>query len=56
MYGYNIATEPRYQGRHWNELESDARRDWETRHPNDAWEDFKEAVHHAWNHVRGEGE
>jgi hypothetical protein len=53
QYGYNLATEPRYRGQQWNDVESEARRDWETRHPNDAWEDFKAAVQHAWDRVRG---
>lgn len=52
QYGYNLATEPKYQGRTWTDVEPEARRDWETRHPNDAWEDFKEAVQHAWVRVR----
>ena len=30
----------------------DARRDWETRHPGDAWKDFKDAVQHAYQRVR----
>ncbi|MGE5601860.1 MAG: general stress protein [Nitrososphaerales archaeon] len=55
QYGYNLATEPRYRGHNWNDIESDARRDWEMRHPNDAWEDFKDAVQHAWDRVRGAG-
>jgi hypothetical protein len=53
QYGYNLATESRYNGQNWNEIESEARRDWEMRHPNDAWEDFKDAVRHAWSRVRG---
>ncbi len=53
QYGYNLATDAKYRDRNWSDLESDARRDWETRHPNDAWEDFKDAVQHAWDQVRG---
>lgn len=51
-YGYNLATENRTRGRDWNDIETDARRDWEMRHPGDAWDDFKDAVQHAWQHVR----
>ncbi len=54
QYGYNLATENRYRGRNWNEIEADARRDWEMRHPGDAWSDFKDAVRHAWQRVRAD--
>lgn len=53
-YGYTLATENRYRGRDWNDIERDARRDWETRHPGDAWEDFKDAVQHAWRRVKSD--
>jgi hypothetical protein len=52
QYGYTVGSEPRYRGRRWEDVESDFRRDWEQRHPNDAWEDFKDAVRHAWQRVR----
>ncbi len=54
QYGYGLATENRYRGRNWNDIEADARRDWETRHPSDAWDDFKDAVQHAWQRVRAD--
>jgi hypothetical protein len=54
QYGYSLATEKRYRGRDWNEIERDARLDWETRHPADAWDDFKNAVRHAWQRVRAD--
>jgi hypothetical protein len=31
-YGYALATEPRYAGRDWSTIETEARRDWEARH------------------------
>jgi hypothetical protein len=52
QYGYTAGSEPRYRGRRWEEVEADFRRDWEQRHPNDAWDDFKDAVRHAWQRVR----
>jgi uncharacterized protein (TIGR02271 family) len=51
-YGYALATEPRYAGRDWSALEAEARRDWEGRHQG-SWEEFKDTVHYAWEHVRG---
>jgi hypothetical protein len=47
-YGSDLGRDARYRGRGWSEIESDARRDWESRHPNDAWERFKSAVRHGW--------
>ena len=35
--------------RDWNAIESDVRRDWDDRYPNNAWERFKAAVRHGWN-------
>jgi hypothetical protein len=54
MYGYDLATEDRYRGRKWNEIEPGARLDWESRHPSDAWDDFKDAIRHAYQRVRSD--
>jgi uncharacterized protein (TIGR02271 family) len=51
-YGYTLATDPRYAGRDWAALEAEARRDWEGRHQG-SWEEFKDAIHYGWEHVRG---
>ncbi|HSF32488.1 MAG TPA: DUF2382 domain-containing protein [Candidatus Tectomicrobia bacterium] len=51
-YGYALATDPRYAGRDWPTIEAEARREWEARHQG-SWEEFKDAVHYAWEHVRG---
>lgn len=52
QYGYTLASDPRYnQYRTWNEVESYARRDWESRGQG-AWEDFKDSIQHAWNRIR----
>ena len=53
-YGYGLATENRYRGRDWNTIEPDVRHDWEMQHPGDRWEDFKDAVRHAWDRVRAD--
>jgi hypothetical protein len=47
-YGSDLGRDARYRGRGWSEIESDARRDWESRHPNDTWERFKSAVKRGW--------
>lgn len=52
QYGYTLATDNRYQGRSWNEIEPEARRAWNSQNQN-TWEDFKDAVQYSWDKVRG---
>ena len=47
-YGSDLGRDTRYRGRGWSEIESDARRDWESRNPGDTWERFKSAVRRGW--------
>lgn len=51
-YGYQLANDERYRGWNWQDLEPEARRDWERRDDQGAWEDFKDAVQHAWMRVK----
>jgi hypothetical protein len=51
QYGWQLGEQ--YQGRAWNDFAASARTDWEKAHPDDAWEDMKDAVEHAWNRVNG---
>lgn len=50
-YGYNLATDSRYQDRSWDEIETDARYGWED-YNQGTWEDFKDAVRHGWEEVK----
>lgn len=51
-YGYTLATRPDWRGRSWDEIEADARRQWERDYRDQGpWEDFKDAVRHAWMRV-----
>jgi hypothetical protein len=51
-YGYTIATDDRYRNRSWPEIEPEVRTYWETNYRDKgAWEEFKDAVRHAWDHV-----
>lgn len=52
-YGYDLAMDPRYRDYDWDRIEMDARRDWEMRGQQSAWDDIKDAVHHAWRSVTG---
>ena len=51
VLGYTLANDPRYQGS-WAKVEPEARSHWEERNPG-TWEQFKDAVHHAWMKIRG---
>jgi hypothetical protein len=47
-YGHALAQDTRFQGLRWDEMEPDARAEWERRYPQNAWERFKSAVQRAW--------
>lgn len=47
-YGHAMASDSRYQGRDWDEIEPEARAEWDRRQPQSGWERFKTAVQHAW--------
>jgi hypothetical protein len=50
-YGYNLATDPRYAGSSWTDVEVDARSRWEMENDG-AWEEFKDAVRYGWEQVK----
>jgi uncharacterized protein (TIGR02271 family) len=50
-YGSMLASDERYRSRDWNDIELEARRDWDTRYPGGTWERFKAAVRHGWERV-----
>ena len=50
-YGYDLANDPRYSGREWNEIETSIRSDWDTRGMG-AWDRFKDSVRYAWDRAR----
>lgn len=52
-YGYVLAHDEHFAGRPWDEVESEARWDWESRNPALAWGDFRDAVRFAWEYIRG---
>jgi len=51
-YGYHLGMTEPYNTWDWDRMEPEARRQWETRNP-DTWDQFKDAVHRAWDDVRG---
>jgi hypothetical protein len=52
-YGSTLAGNERYSGRSWEEIEPQARQDWEKRYPGNAWERFKESVRYGWEKLTG---
>jgi uncharacterized protein (TIGR02271 family) len=51
-YGYTLATDERYRGRNWHEIEPEVHRAWNSQNQG-TWEDFKDAVQYSWDKVRG---
>ncbi|CAG4914698.1 hypothetical protein [Paraburkholderia saeva] len=55
-YGAKMGQDVRYRDRQWDDIEPEARRDWETMPrgaQGDTWERFKAAVRHGWDRVTG---
>ncbi len=53
-YGYENASDERYRGRSWDEIEPTLRSDFERRNPNSKWEQMKGAVRYGWEKVTGQ--
>jgi uncharacterized protein (TIGR02271 family) len=51
-YGHSLATNQRYHGRDWSEIEPDARAHWEGQNPG-TWEQYRSTVQYAWDKARG---
>jgi len=52
QYGYDLFNDKRYSNWDWTRLEPEARRTWETRYPEDAWDKAKLAVRYAWESIK----
>lgn len=50
-YGYDMASDPRYKGRSFNEVEPDLRREYSSRYPDSTWERMKNSVRYGWDKV-----
>ncbi|MEZ4711793.1 MAG: hypothetical protein R3A44_31665 [Caldilineaceae bacterium] len=52
-YGYNLAVDPAYGRRGWNDVELEVQAMWEREyHSRFMWEDYRSAVQHAWEEAR----
>jgi hypothetical protein len=54
FYGYDLAGNPQYRNRTWDQIEMDARRSWEREHQDTLWDDIKDAVREGWMRVTGQ--
>ena len=52
-YGYRMASDQRYQGQRWEDVEQTLRSDYERQYPNSKWEQMKDSVRYGWNKVTG---
>lgn len=53
VYGQALASDARYTGRSWDELEADARTAWERDHRGSSWEQARGSVRSSWERARG---
>jgi hypothetical protein len=53
QYGYELGSDERYRDRSWEDFEMEARREYEGRYPDTAWDDIKDAVREGWRRVTG---
>jgi stress response protein YsnF len=52
QYGHRQASDARYQGRRWEDVEPEIKSNWESEHRG-TWDKFKAAVRHGWNRMTG---
>jgi uncharacterized protein (TIGR02271 family) len=51
-YGYEMRSDPRFQGRRFEDIEPELRTEWGRRHAGSAWDRFKANVREAWEDVK----
>jgi uncharacterized protein (TIGR02271 family) len=52
QYGYTMGSDPRYQGRTYDEVEPDLRSGYENHHPGGTWEKIKDSVRYGWEKTK----
>jgi hypothetical protein len=53
QYGYRMASDPRYRGKRYEDIEDDIRTDYMRNNPNSAWDRMKGAVRYGWERMTG---
>ena len=51
-FGHTLATDAHYGSGDWATIEPEARKHWESKNEG-TWQEFKDAIHHAWDKARG---
>ena len=52
-YGYTMASDPRYKGKSFSEVENDLRADYGRQYPNSTWDKMKNSIRYGWDKVTG---
>jgi uncharacterized protein (TIGR02271 family) len=52
-YGYTMASDPRYKGKSFSDVENDLRSDYGRQYPNSTWDKMKNSVRYGWDKVTG---
>ena len=52
-YGYTMASDPRYKGKSFSEVENDLRSSYGQQYPNSTWDKMKNSVRYGWDKVTG---
>jgi uncharacterized protein (TIGR02271 family) len=52
-YGSTMASDPRYEGKTWQDVEPTLQSDFARRYPQSSWERMKDAVHYGWEKITG---
>ena len=52
-YGYDMASDPRYKGKSFSDVESTLRSDYGSRYPGGTWDKMKDAIRYGWDKVTG---
>jgi uncharacterized protein (TIGR02271 family) len=50
-YGYEMASDDRYKGRRWEDVETHLRTDYERRYPGSTWDRMKDSIRYGWERV-----
>jgi uncharacterized protein (TIGR02271 family) len=53
QYGYRMASDDKYRGRRWDEVEADLRYGYERSYPDSKWEQMKDSIRYGWEKVTG---
>jgi uncharacterized protein (TIGR02271 family) len=53
-YGSRVASDPRYEGTSWTDVESTLKTDYLRNNPNSQWDNVKGAVRYGWEKVTGQ--